>query len=354
VSVRHRTTRGGRTRLRAAVPVLIVMTLASLTGAQLVSADPPPTARTMTADEARASGSEVSVTRHAERGGQVLELALPSASAGTAAAALPVTERARREAARFLSASPNGAIATADAVGDPEAGLAVTLADGSQAHTALAGVAGAAFAPDGSWLAAVDGPGRLWRVDPQTGSATQIAAGPFTGSVSFLRTGELLLVKAASIDSIFPSVVVRFDVATRRAAAVDTEDGFVFSATQLADGSVAVVAHVFGGGVAVRRVAAGSSELAASLNPDAIDASLSADGSRIAFSAAGATYLLDVASGTTRGIGRGEMPRLAADGSSVLVLRDGGSILLGADGTELDRFATATVGWVICGEGCRP
>src|SRR4029077_1755301 len=243
-------------------------------------------------------------------------------------------ERARREAARFLGSAPNGAVAIADGIGDPHAGIAVISADGSQAHTALSGVAGAAFAVDGSWLADVDALGRLWRIEARTGSATQLSPGPFTGSVEFTRTGDLLLVEAASNDSIFPSLVVRFGPAPRRSTIVDKEDGFVFSAIELADASIAITAHMFGGGVAVRRITAGSSELMTSLDPNATEPSLSSDGSRIAYSAGGAVYLHDMASGSTRGIGRGEMPRVANDGSSLLVLRDGRATLLAADGAE--------------------
>ena len=353
MSVRHRSIRDGRTRLRGAVPVLIAMSLASLGGAQIVSADPPPAAHSMTADQAKAAGSAVGLQRHAEKAGQVLELQLP-ASTATATTALPANERARRDAARFLASAVNGAVAIADGVGDPHAGIAVTSADGSQAHTALSGVAGAAFAPDGSWLAAVDGLGRLWRIEPHKGAATQLASGPYTGSVSFTRAGDLLLVEAASIDSIFPSVVVRFSPATRKAVVVDEEVGFVFSVTELADDSVAVSAHVFGGGVAVHRLTGDGSELLASLDANAIDPSVSSNGSRIAYSAGGAVYLLDVPAGSTRGIGRGEMPRIAADGGAVLVLRDGKTALISADGAELDRFASAAVGWASCGEGCQP
>jgi len=354
MSVRHRTTRGGRTRLRAAVPVLIAMSLASLSGAQLVSADPPPTARTMTPDQARASGSAVGIKRHPERSGEILELQMPAAIVGTGALPLPANERARRDAARFLGTASDGSVAIADGIGDPHAGIVVTSADGSQARTALSGVAGAAFAADGSWLAAVDTAGRLWRIESGSGAASQLAAGPYTGSVRFTRNGELLLVEAASSDSIFPSVVVRFSPATRKTTVVDTEDGFVFSAIELADSSVAVTAHVFGGGVAVRRVTEGSAELLASLDPNAIDPSLSADGSQIGYAANGIVYLHDVTTGSTRGIGRGEMPRMADDGGSLLVLRDGKTALLAPDGTELDQFATAAVGWGSCGEGCRP
>ena len=166
------------------------------------------------------------------------------------------------------------------------------------------------------------------------------------------RRGDLLLVQAASSDSIFPSVVVRFSPATGETTVVDTEDGFVFSAIELADSSVAVTAHVFGGGVAVRRVMGGSADLLASLDPNAIDPSLSADGADRLFGGR-TVYLHDVASGSTRGIGRGEMPRMADDGGSLLVLRDGRTTLLATDGTELDQFATAAVGWASCGEGCR-
>ena len=74
MSVRHRSAHGGRTRLRAAVPILIVMSLASLSGAQLTSAEPPPTATSITAEQARVAGSAIGIVHHAERGGELVEL----------------------------------------------------------------------------------------------------------------------------------------------------------------------------------------------------------------------------------------------------------------------------------------
>jgi len=352
MSVRHRSAPGGRTRLRAVVPILIVTSLASLTGAQLTSADPPPAATTKSAEQARTSGTAVGVVRHAGPGGELLELQLPAPR--TLTSGLPATEQARRAAARLLDAAPSGDLAIADGVGDPEAGVTISHPDGSQAHVALNGVAGAAFAPGSSWLAAVDAPGRLWRIDALSGSASQLAPGPFTGSIRFAASGELILVQAASIDAPFASVVVRLAPETRREVLVDSEEGFVFSASELADASIAVVAHVFGGGVEVRRSAGGTMVRMASLDPNAIDASLSDDGTRIAYAADSMVYLQDLRRGVARRLGPGQMPRIAHDGSSLLVLRDGKSVLLAADGSELEQFPTATVGWSRCEGRCQP
>ena len=352
MSVRHRSAPGGRARLRAVVPILIVMSLASLTGAQLTSADPPPTATIKSAEQARTSRSAVGVVRHPEPGGELLELQLPAPR--IVSTSQPATEQARRAAARFLDAAPNGDLAIADGVGDPEAGVTINHADGSQAHVALTGVAGAAFAPGSSWLAAVDAAGRLWRIDPLSGLASQLAPGPFTGSIRFAASGELILVQAASINAPFASVVVRLAPDTGRAGVVDSEDGFVFSASELTDGSIAVVAHIFGGGVDVRRAAGGTTAKMVSLDPNAIDASLSVDGTRIAYAAGGKVYLQDLQRGTAQLLGVGEMPRIARDGSSLLVLRDGRSVLLAADGSKLEQFSTATVGWSRCDGGCQP
>ena len=352
MSVRHRSARGGRTPLRTAVPILIIISVASLSGAQIASADPPPTATVKTADQARASGSTVGVVRHSEQGGELLELQLPATRIDSSA--LPASEQARRAYGRVLDSAPTGALIVADGVGDPEGGLVISFPDGSQVHTGLAGVAGAAFAPDGSWLAAVDASGRLWRIEARTGAASSLAAGPYTGSVRFTRSGQLLLVEAASIEKPFASVVVRLAPDTRRAVPVDSEDGFVFSAAELADSSIAVTTHVFGGGVEVHRVKDGASGRLASLDSSAIDASLADDGSRIAYTVGGEVYLHDVLRGTAQHLGPGELPRLARDGSSLLVLRDGQTLLLASDGTELDRFGTATVGWANCAGRCQP
>jgi hypothetical protein len=353
MSVRHRSAQGGRTRLRAAVPILIIMSVASLSGAQIASAEPPPTATVMTADQARRSGSVIGVVRHVEGGGgEVVELQLPPPR--IAVASIPPVERARRVNGRLLDTSSTGAIAIAEGVGDPEAGLRIGFPDGSQVRSGVPGVAGASFAPNGSWLAAVDARGRLWRVESATGVATALAAGPYTGSLRFTRSGDLLLVEAASVEAPFASRVVRFAPVTRRVTPVEGEDGFVFSASELADGSIAITAHVFGGGVEVRRVKNGSSATLARLHPSAIDATIDENGSRIAYTVAGAVYLHDVARGSARALGDGEMPRLAPDGSSLLVICGSGSVLLAADGSVLDRFSTAAVGWSKCGGRCRP
>jgi len=197
MSVRHRSTHGGRTRVRATALLLLMIGFASLSGAQIASADPPPSATVTTAGQALATGSAVSVTFHAEPGGQLVELQLPAPR--IAASGLPSGEQARRSAARIMSSASSGALAIADGVGDPEAGLTISQPDGSLVRTALAGVAGAAFGPDETWVAAVDAAGRLWRINARTGAATALGSGRYAGSVRFTRSGELLLVEAASI-----------------------------------------------------------------------------------------------------------------------------------------------------------
>src|SRR2546427_712711 len=80
----------------------------------------------------------------------------------------------------------------------PAGGLRIAHPDGSQVRTALPGVTGAAFAPDGAWLAAVDGRGRIWRVDSQSGSASRLADGPFAGAVTFEPGGTVVAIAVAS------------------------------------------------------------------------------------------------------------------------------------------------------------
>jgi hypothetical protein len=350
MSVRHRSAHGGRARVRVTALLLSMIGFASLSGAQIASADPPPSATVTTADEALATGSAVGVTSHTEPGGQLVELRLPAPR--IALSGLPSVEQARRSAARIMSSATSGALAIADGVGDPEAGLTISHPDGSLVRTALAGVAGAAFGPDETWVAAVDAAGRLWRIDARTGAANALAAGRYAGSVRFTRSGELLLIEAASIQAPFASVVVRLSPDSGRSVIVDSEDGFVFSASELADGSIAVTAHLFGGGVEVRRVVDGTSTTLAGLDPNAIDPSVNDDGSRIAYAVGPDVYVHDTARGSAKRLGPGAFPRLARDGSSVLVLRDGAGVLLASDGSQIDRFATATVAWANCERRC--
>jgi len=321
--------------------------------AGLASAVPAPPARQLSAAEVASSGASISTLVHARPGSSVLEVRLPGAASNPT---VPAAEQERRAALRLLATATDGSVAIADAVGDPGAGLTISHPDGSQTRTALAGVSGAAFSPVHGWLAVTDASGRLWRVETDTGRAAKLADGPFGAAVAFERDGSLLLIAGSSAGAPYESRLVRFNPETRDSDPLYAAPGFVFSARQLGDGSVAAVVHPFAGGVALVRIDAGESRLLAELDPTAIDASVSADGTRIAYEVAGdGIYLSSLVEAPTRmRLGSGDLPRIAPDGSSVLALRSGASVLIAPDGREIDRFASLSTAWVSCSEECQP
>lgn len=333
--------------------MLALAGLGSISGAGLVSAVPAPPARQLSAAEVAASGASISILVHARPGNSVLEVRLSRAASNPM---VPTAEQQRRAALRLLATAADGSVAIADAVGDPGAGLTISHADGSQVRTALAGVSGAAFSPDRGWLAVTDASGRLWRVETDSGRATKVADGPFGAAVAFERNGSLLLVTGSSAGAPYESRLIRLNPETGGADSLYAAPGFVFSARQLADGSVAAVVHPFAGGVAVVRIGAAGTRLLADLDPTAIDASVSADGTRIAYAVAGdGIYLTSLVDAPTRRrLGSGDLPRIAPDGSSVLAVQSGASVLLAPDGREIDRFTALTTAWTSCSEECQP
>ncbi len=240
MSVRSRHNVGGRRRPPLTIRTLLAVLL-SIGGAGLASAQPPaPVAVVLAADAAARAGLSIPIDVHPLMGDAVVQLRLAPAGAGS--------EAVRRTALRVLAAAPGGsAVATADRVDDPVGGLTIAHADGSQVRTALPGVAGAAFAPDGSWLAAVDGQGRVWRVDPKGGFASRLAEGPFGGALAFARDGALLVIKVASVEAPYTSHLVRIDPDGGHFTTVaGIDEPLVLSAQPLSDGSLAAAVHPLG------------------------------------------------------------------------------------------------------------
>jgi Tol biopolymer transport system component len=108
--------------------------------------------------------------------------------------------------------------------------------------------------------------------------------------------------------------------------------------------------------VSVMRLGGQEARRLAELDPAAIDVSVSADGTRIAYALANdGIYLVTAgdAAPTGRRLGAGDLPRISPDGSSVLAVRGGASVVVGADGRELARLSSNAAGWISCGERCQ-
>jgi hypothetical protein len=328
--------------------MLLILCLASLGGASLASARPPVPVTHLSASDAKARRIAVPVARHRVLGGDVAAASLAASVGGSAAPS------GTRQTSRLLATAADGTVALAETSSDLSPDLLLARPDGSQDRVGLPGILGAAFAPSG-WLAAVDSAGRLWRIAASSGLVEMLAEGPFGASLAFTRDGALLLVEVSSAEAPYASRLVRFDPDARQSRIVLDDPGFVFSASELGDGSVAAVVHPFGGGVAVVAAIPAGQHRVGDLPASAIEATLDTAGRTAVFALADdGIYLQDLASGARRRLGDGQRPRISADGTSILALRGSRTDLLARDGSVLASFATPAVGWTACGEGCRP
>ena len=266
----------------------------------------------------------------AERAGATIRVARRAVGDSTL---VEVDPQAARLTLLAISADGRQAALT-DQVGESSGSLVLADADGSQQRIQLPGLIGAGFAADAAWLAVVDGRGALWRVESSSGRSELLAEGPFIGSPAVAEDGSVLLLAVSSVQAPYRSALVRLDPATGVATPVADEE-LVYGAFPLEGGAIAIVAHERGSTV-VHRLADGNDRLLVDLGPGAINAAVAPDGLHIAFERDGARiFLLDVAGPAPQHIGAGSRPCFGADGSALLVRREGERVVLAADGSLL-------------------
>ena len=301
----------------------------------VASAGPPPPVSTVSAQDLARAGSQIRLLRHALGAAVVVEIVLPG-----------------RSTSRQLAIAADGSMAAlADQYGPVAALLTLADVDGSQTRINLPGLLGAGYAPDGSWLAAIDGRGALWRVAARSGAATLLADGPFIGSPIVRADGSVLLLAVASVSAPISSTLVELDPASGKVQAL-TGEQLVYGAFPLADGSLAVAAHE-GGGTVVRRVAGTRSDLVADLGPGAVNVAVAPDGQQIAFVRGDEAFYMDKPLAAPRRLARGRNPTFAPEGNALLLQVGGTSIVIGRDGSQLGVFS-GQVGFVACGQRCQP
>jgi WD40-like Beta Propeller Repeat len=319
-------------RRRTAVLLALTPFLASL-AVGVASADNPPAVTSISADDLARAGNQIGLVRHSLGGTSVVELVLPA-----------------RSTSRQLAIAADGtAAALADQYGPLAALLTVARADGSQTRVNLPGLLGAGFAPDGAWLATIDGRGALWRIVTQSGSAILLADGPFVGSPIVAGDGSILLLAVPSVSAPISSTLVRLDPESGSTEALSA-DRLVYAAFPLADGGLALAAHEVGRTV-VRRLVGNQSELVADLGPGAVDVTVAPDGQRIAFARGRDVIYLPLPGGSAGRLGTGSSPRFAPDGSALMILDGGTTRVLALDGSELASY-DAQAGFVACAAGC--
>jgi hypothetical protein len=323
--------RGG-VRRQAAILLGLMPLLASL-AVGVASADNPPAATSLSADDLARAGSQIGLVRHSLGSTAVVELILPP-----------------RTTSRELAIAADGSAAVlADRYGPQAALLTIARGDGSQTRVNLPGLLGAGFAPNGSWLAVIDGRGALWRVGAQSGAAVLLADGPFVGSPIVRGDDSILLLAVPSVSAPITSKLVRLDPDSGGSLGL-SDDQLVYAAFPLADGSLAVAAHEVGRTV-VRHIGGNRSDLVADLGAGAVDVAVAADGQKIAFTQNGEVFYLPVPRGGTTPLARGSGPQFAPDGSALIISDGGTTRVLSLDGAQLAAY-DAQAGFVSCVSGC--
>ena len=329
----HVRRRGGLGRTITLLPLVIALAAGA---AGIASAESPRGVTTLNASEAARAGLAIGLARHTELDSRLVEMRVEGTGLRS----------------RLLAVAPDaGTLAAADRFDLVSATLTLAHADGSQLRIAMPGLLAAAFAPDASWLAVIDGSGSLWKVAAESGATTRLAGGPFLGPVTVEPGGTVLLASVASVDAPFLSRLVRFDPVDG-SVTVLSADQLVYGSTLLADGTIAVVAHQPGGGTIVRQLTTIGERQLADLGAGAINVAISPDGTRIAWERhADGVYLFDPNEGGARRIASGARPRFAPDGRSLLVEEGDGTALLALDGSPLARFS-GSADFARCVGGC--
>jgi hypothetical protein len=252
---------------------------------------------------------------------------------------------------QLLALAPDGsAAAVASQIGPDPAILTLVRGDGGQRSVALPGIIGAGFAPDGSWVAAVDGAGSIWRVPASDAAPSRLVDGPYIGSPIVEPDGSVLALRVSSIEAPIVSHLVR--IAPDGGVAALADDDLVYGAQLMDDGSIAYAAHQ-GSRTLLKQLVAGRPQQLADLGQDAVNVVLGPNREAVAFERGGQVFVRHLADNAEVRIGSGARPRFAPDGHSLLVELPSGSALLALDGTKLAAFDDQA-GFAGCAEGCQP
>jgi hypothetical protein len=320
---RRRTTLPGGPALLLLVTIPLVSTIALRATS---AADPSAAPALLDASQARRAGQLIELRRHPDLPAPLVEVV------GTG----PLTP--------IAVTADGSAIALADRPGMDPATLVIAAADGSQVRVQMDGLLAAGFAPDGSWLAASDGTGRLWRISRDGTLPAPLADGPFAGPILVEPSGSILALAVASVEAPFTARLVRLDAAS--GSTVQLVDEQLVYDVQPLQGGLAIIAH-HPDGTVVESLRDGALRVVAGLGAGAVNVSVSADEETIAWERNGVVYVRSHAG--ELGIATGTRPRLSLDGSMLTVDTDGGSRVLAADGSLLAVLAGPAM-LLPCGE----
>ena len=304
-------------------------------------AERAPAVSRVSSSEAAQNGQSIVIARHDDLAAGLAEVRVPSTISATRGAG---TNQLLAVAADATMA------AVAGQIGPETTPLIMAAADGSQVQVELPGLIAAAFSPDGSWLAAIDGRGGLWHVAAADGAAQQIAAGPFIGQPVVEAGGAVLALQVPSVEAPYRSELVR--VMADGAAMPLTTETLVYGVQPLAGGSLAAIAHRPSGTV-VLRLGSGMTTVIADLGADAVNATIDRSATAVAWERAGSVFHQRLPDGPAQRIAAGTHPRFSADGQALLVELPSGTQLVEPDGDLIATFSTQ-LDFAACAVECAP
>jgi hypothetical protein len=308
-----------------------------------VRAGPPPPVTALDEASIRAAGRTIALTSLTVNGVQLLDPTGPGVA----------------PPARILAAAPDGSAVAVSRVDRGQVGpLTIARTDGSQLDVELPGVRGAAFDASGGWMAVVDLAGALWGVDAQNGAASRLADGPFGSAPAVLADGRVLAIRLSSVDAPTWAAAVLVHATSGEespvASSTGSQDQLVYQATPLMDGTIALVRHRTGGGVALARVRPDGSEAWLADFEDASVVAISPDGQWLAWAASGRVHMSRIDRGRlTRDLGDGIGARFSVDGSLVLVFGTTATRVVDLNGNAVAEAGAAAC-WLGDGRGCQP
>lgn len=334
----HEAGRSARRRLALMLGLLPVASGLMLGSAV---AERAPAVSRVSSGEAAETGQSIVIARHDDLAPGLAEVRVASSISATRNVG----------AHQLLAIAPDAAAAAvAGQIGPETTPLITARADGSQLQVELPGLIAATYAPDSSWLAAIDGRGALWRVAAADGAAEQVAAGPFIGQPFIEAGGSVLALCVPSVEAPYRSELVR--VTPDGTATTLTTETLVYGAQPMADGSLAAIAHRPAGTV-VLRLAGGRPSVMADLGADAVNVAVDRSGAAVAWEQGGTVFLQLLPDGQAERIAAGTHPRFSADGRALLVDLPSGTQLIEPDGDLIATFTTQ-LAFAACTEGCAP
>lgn len=221
------------------------------------------------------------------------------------------------------------------------------------------GPGAAAFSPDGSWLAAIDGAGALWRIDLVDSSATQLLASAkglvFGRWLRFEGNERLIVNLVGSVEVPLPTAIGAVDLSTMSVELLTTggwerrgwpqADGGLIYASILPDGGAIQLMH---------RDPAGAVTPMANLGI-ATWLDVSPQG-WAAYSNLSGAVLLTPPSGPTITLELGSIPHFSPDGSQVAIVSEAADKVLffTVDGLLVGDVVGPFGAWTVCAEACTP